>query len=107
MDTLAEIQEQDEAVRDVESKLLDLPQLFNQLIFLDISVLVDAQGDMLDNIETQVSSAVDHVHQGNNALQKAKKLQRNSRKWMCIAIMIVVIIIVVAIIKPRVTKNGV
>jgi len=57
----------------------------------------------------QVSSAVDHVQQGNNALQKAKKLQRNSRKWMCIAIMIlliVVIIIVVAVIKPWVTKKG-
>ncbi|KAL2966804.1 hypothetical protein AAZX31_16G139100 [Glycine max] len=104
MDTLAEIQERHEAVRDVERKLLDLQQ-----IFLDIAVLVDAQGDMLDNIETQVSSAVDHVQQGNNALQKAKKLQRNSRKWMCIAIMIlliVVIIIVVAVIKPWVTKKG-
>ncbi|TKY46174.1 syntaxin 1B/2/3 [Spatholobus suberectus] len=104
MDTLAEIQERHEAVRDVERKLLDLQQ-----IFLDIAVLVDAQGDMLDNIETQVSSAVDHVQQGNNALQKAKNLQRNSRKWMCIAIiilLIVVIIIVVAVIKPWVKKGA-
>ncbi|XP_061357434.1 syntaxin-132-like [Gastrolobium bilobum] len=104
MDTLAEIQERHEAVRDVERKLLDLQQ-----IFMDIAVLVDAQGDMLDNIESQVSSAVDHVQQGNNALQNAKKLQRNSRKWMCIAIiilLIVVIIVVVGVIKPWVNKNG-
>ncbi|KAK7315577.1 hypothetical protein VNO77_34133 [Canavalia gladiata] len=104
LDTLAEIQERHEAVRDVERKLLDLQQ-----IFMDIAVLVDAQGDMLDNIESQVSSAVDHVQQGNNALHKAKKLQKNSRKWMCIAIMIlliVVIIIVVSVIKPWVNKNG-
>ncbi|CAI8595158.1 unnamed protein product [Vicia faba] len=104
MDTLAEIHERHEAVRDVERKLLDLQQ-----IFMDIAVLVDAQGDMLDNIESQVSSAVDHVQQGNNTLQKAKKLQRNSRKWMCIAIMILlifVIIIVVSVIKPWVTKQG-
>ncbi|KAJ1398358.1 Target SNARE coiled-coil-like proteiny domain [Sesbania bispinosa] len=82
MDTLAEIHERHEAVRDMERKLLDLQQ---------------------------VSSAVDHVQQGNNALQKAKKLQRNSRKWMCIAIiilLIVVIIIVVAVIKPWVSKRG-
>ncbi|KAF3442237.1 hypothetical protein FNV43_RR16153 [Rhamnella rubrinervis] len=98
MDTLAEIQERHTAVRDVERKLLDLQQ-----IFLDMAVLVEAQGDMLDNIETQVSSAVDHVQQGNTALQKAKKLQRNSRKWMCIAILIlliIVVIIVVTVIKP-------
>ncbi|KAK6126586.1 hypothetical protein DH2020_039661 [Rehmannia glutinosa] len=56
MDTLAEIQERHDAVRDLEKKLLDLQQ-----IFLDMAVLVDAQGDMLDNIESQVSSAVDHV----------------------------------------------
>ncbi|KAE9612525.1 putative target SNARE coiled-coil domain-containing protein [Lupinus albus] len=79
-------------------------------IFMDIAMLVDAQGDMLNNIETQVSSAVEHVQRGNSTLQKAKKLQRNSRKWMCIAIMIlliIVVIIVVAVIKPWGNKNGV
>ncbi|KAH9728498.1 Syntaxin-132 [Citrus sinensis] len=50
MDTLAEIQERHDAVRDLERKLLELQQ-----IFLDMAVLVDAQGDMLDNIESQVN----------------------------------------------------
>jgi len=104
IDTLAEIQERHDAVRDLEKKLLDLQQ-----IFLDMAVLVDAQGEMLDNIETQVSSAVDHVQSGNTALQKAKKLQKNSRKWMCIAIIIllvIIMIIVVGVIKPWQTKKG-
>ncbi|XP_050370705.1 syntaxin-132 [Argentina anserina] len=104
MDTLAEIQERHDAVRDLEKKLLDLQQ-----IFLDMAVLVDAQGELLDNIETQVSSAVDHVQQGNTALHKAKKLQKNSRKWMCIAILIlliIVVIIVVAVLKPWSSNNG-
>ncbi|URD86211.1 SynN [Musa troglodytarum] len=98
MDTLAEIQERHNTVKDLEKKLLELQQ-----IFLDMAVLVDAQGEMLDNIESQVSSAVDHVQSGTVALQKAKKLQKNSRKWMCIAIIIlllIVVIIVVAVIKP-------
>eukprot|EP00262_Sarcandra_glabra_P019025 TRINITY_DN7016_c0_g1_i1.p1 TRINITY_DN7016_c0_g1~~TRINITY_DN7016_c0_g1_i1.p1 ORF type:complete len:308 (-),score=73.52 TRINITY_DN7016_c0_g1_i1:215-1138(-) len=98
MDTLAEIQERHDAVKEIEKKLLDLQQ-----IFLDMSVLVEAQGDMLDNIESQVSSAVDHVQSGTVALQKAKKLQKSSRKWMCIAIiilLIIVIIIIVAVIQP-------
>ncbi|GAB4857210.1 hypothetical protein Ancab_015118 [Ancistrocladus abbreviatus] len=98
MDTLAEIQERHDAVREVERKLLELQQ-----IFLDMAVLVDAQGDMLDNIESQVSSAVDHVQSGNTALQRAKSLQKNSRKWMCIAIIILLIIvavIVVGVLKP-------
>ncbi|XP_008808593.2 syntaxin-132-like [Phoenix dactylifera] len=98
MDTLAEIQERHDTVRELERKLLELQQ-----IFLDMAVLVEAQGDLLDNIESQVSSAVDHVQSGTVALQKAKKLQKNSRKWMCIAIIIlllIVVIIVVAVIKP-------
>ncbi|KAL3535983.1 hypothetical protein ACH5RR_004444 [Cinchona calisaya] len=104
MDTLAEIQERHDAVRELERKLLELQQ-----IFLDMAVLVDAQGDLLDNIETQVSTAVDHVQSGNTALQKAKTLQKNSRKWMCIAILILLIIvaiIVVGVLKPWQSNKG-
>ncbi|XP_016450554.1 syntaxin-132 [Nicotiana tabacum] len=104
MDTLAEIQERHDAVRELERKLLELQQ-----IFLDMAVLVDAQGDMLDNIESQVSAAVDHVQSGNTALQKAKSLQKNSRKWMCIAIIILLIIvavIVVGVLKPWSSNKG-
>ncbi|CAN1124874.1 Putative syntaxin-131 [Linum perenne] len=104
MDTLAEIQERHDAVRDLEGKLLELQQ-----IFLDMAVLVDAQGDLLDNIETHVSSAVDHVQSGNTALQRAKSYQKSSRKWMCIAIiilLIIVAIIVVGVLKPWTNNKG-
>uniref|UniRef100_A0ACD5UNM0 Uncharacterized protein n=2 Tax=Avena sativa TaxID=4498 RepID=A0ACD5UNM0_AVESA len=98
LDTVAEIQERHDAVRDLERKLLELQQ-----IFLDMAVLVDAQGDMINHIETHVSNATNHISQGVGALQNAKKLQRNSRKWMCYAIillLVVVVIIVVAVIQP-------
>lgn len=49
LDAMAEIQERHEAVKDLETSLVDLHQ-----IFLDMSVLVEAQGEMLDNIEQQV-----------------------------------------------------
>ncbi|XP_019162682.1 PREDICTED: syntaxin-132-like [Ipomoea nil] len=103
VDTLAEIQERHDAVRELESKLLDLQQ-----VFLDMAVLVDVQGDMLNDIESQVSAAVDHVQSGNTALQRAKTLQRKNRKWMCLAVIIlllVVAIIVVCVLKPWTTKK--
>lgn len=53
MDTLAEIQERHEAVKELERSLLDLHQ-----IFLDMAVLVEAQGEMLDNIEAQVQPVI-------------------------------------------------
>ncbi|RLM85234.1 hypothetical protein C2845_PM04G03030 [Panicum miliaceum] len=98
LDTVAEIQERHDAVRDLERKLLELQQ-----IFMDMAVLVEAQGDMINNIETHVSNATNHIQQGVSALQNAKKLQKNSRKWMCYAIIIllvIVVIIVVAVIQP-------
>ncbi len=48
LDTVQEIQERHSAVKDLERQLLGLHQ-----IFLDMAVLVEAQGEMLDNIETQ------------------------------------------------------
>ncbi|KAK9155827.1 hypothetical protein Sjap_003307 [Stephania japonica] len=98
LDTLKEIQERHDAVKEIEKKLLDLHQ-----IFLDMAVLVEAQGDLLDNIEVQVTNAVDHVHSGNDALRTAKSLQRKSRKCMMIAItilLIIAIITVLSILKP-------
>lgn len=49
MDTLAEIRERRDAVVELEKSLTELHQ-----IFLDMAVLVEAQGEMIDNIEAQV-----------------------------------------------------
>ncbi|KAJ8471718.1 hypothetical protein OPV22_026061 [Ensete ventricosum] len=100
MDTLAEIHERHNTVKDLERKLLELQQ-----IFVDMAVLVDAQGEILDNIESQVSSAVDHVQSGTVILQKAKKLQKNSRKWMCIAIIILLLIVVIIVVAVPLTPS--
>ena len=51
MDTLAEINERHEAVKELEKSLMELHQ-----VFLDMAVLVEAQGEMLDNIEQQVAA---------------------------------------------------
>nr|KAJ0190534.1 hypothetical protein LSAT_V11C800441160 [Lactuca sativa] len=104
LNTLEEIQERHDAVREIEKKLLDLHQ-----IYLDMAVLVEAQGDLLDNIESQVTNAVDHVQSGTTALQTAKKLQKKSRKCMCIAIillLIIIAIVVVGVIQPWKSGKG-
>ncbi|KAI3791635.1 hypothetical protein L2E82_05494 [Cichorium intybus] len=93
LDTLAEIQERHDAVIEVERKILDLQQIFS-----DFAILVDSQGEILDNIETHVSSAVDHVESGNRTLEKAKKLQKKSRKWMCFSIIVLLLIVAIALI---------
>ncbi len=116
LDTVQEIQERHSAVKDLERQLLGLHQ-----IFLDMAVLVEAQGEMLDNIETQartnpecsqaqlltsstqVAKANEYVNQGNKALTSAKELQKDTRKWMCCAMMLLLsicLIVVLAVVKP-------
>ncbi len=95
---MQEIQERHSAVRELERQLLGLHQ-----IFLDMAVLVEAQGEMLDNIETQVAKANEYVNQGNKALTSAKELQKDTRKWMCCAMALLLsicLIVVLAVVKP-------
>eukprot|EP00879_Flechtneria_rotunda_P016132 GHRR01016876.1.p1 GENE.GHRR01016876.1~~GHRR01016876.1.p1 ORF type:complete len:209 (+),score=73.35 GHRR01016876.1:1027-1653(+) len=93
LDTLAEIQERNRAVKDLEASLLELHQ-----IFLDMAVLVEAQGEMLDNIEKQVARAVDYVGGGTKALVEAKTLQKSKRKWCFCAIITLFIIITIVVL---------
>lgn len=98
LDTLAEIQERHRAIKDLEQSLLELHQ-----IFLDMAVLVEAQGEMLDNIEKQVARSVDFVKTGTKDLQTAKQLQKSRRKWMCcglVVVLIVIAVIVIVIVRP-------
>ncbi|XP_071710249.1 syntaxin-132-like [Rutidosis leptorrhynchoides] len=102
--TIAEIQERHDAVIEVERKLLELQQIFQ-----DFAILVDTLGEKLDNIETNVLAAVDDVQNGNKELQIAKKQQKSSRKWMCLSILILLIviaIILVAVLKPWQSIKG-
>ncbi|XP_066394927.1 syntaxin-132-like isoform X2 [Miscanthus floridulus] len=74
-----------------------------QQIFADMAVLVDAQGEVLDDIENQVQNAVNHVVTGTEALREAKSYRKKSRKCMMIAIsilLVIVIIVVLSILKP-------
>mmetsp|Transcript_1754 Transcript_1754/g.6114 ORF Transcript_1754/g.6114 Transcript_1754/m.6114 type:complete len:321 (-) Transcript_1754:141-1103(-) len=93
LDTVAEIQERHEAIRDMERRLLELHQ-----IFLDMSVLVESQGVMLDNIEAQVHKSVEYVGRGIKELRTAKQIQQNTRKYMCCVIIILLIIICVTVV---------
>ncbi|GJP60332.1 hypothetical protein CLOP_g17536 [Closterium sp. NIES-67] len=98
MDTLAEIQERHSAVQDIEKQLLELHQ-----IFMDMAVLVESQGELLDNIEVQVGQAVDHVQHGTKQLVEARKTQLNTRKWICcgvILVIVIIIVIVIVVVKP-------
>ncbi|KAL3675100.1 hypothetical protein R1sor_025048 [Riccia sorocarpa] len=100
IETIKEIQERHDGVKEIERSLLELHQ-----IFLDLAVLVESQGSMLDTIESQVNRAQSYVEGAKQHLVVAKQHQKSTRKWTCIAIIIVLIIILVIVI-PIATRQS-
>ncbi|KAF9593721.1 hypothetical protein IFM89_024725 [Coptis chinensis] len=87
----------------MEKSLLELHQ-----VFLDMAVLVEVQGEQLDDIESQVGRASSFVNRGTEQLTTARRHQKSTRKWTCIGIIIllIVILIIVLPIVLRNTRNG-
>ncbi|GJW15738.1 syntaxin-124-like protein [Tanacetum coccineum] len=92
MDTISEIQERHDAVKDIEKNLIELHQ-----IFLDMEALVEAQGQQLNDIESHVVHASSFVHRGTEQLVEAWEYKKSSRKCTCIAIALILVLIIVAL----------
>lgn len=104
LDTINEIQERHDAVKDIEKSLNELHQ-----VFLDMAVLVEHQGAQLDDIEGNVKRANSLVRSGADRLVKARFYQKNTRKWTCYAILLLLIIVVLVVlftVKPWESNGG-
>ncbi|XP_043688239.1 syntaxin-related protein KNOLLE [Telopea speciosissima] len=93
IETVVEIQDRHDAAKEIERSLLELHQ-----VFLDMAVMVEAQGEQMDDIEHHVMNAAHYVKDGTHNLRTAKDYQRSSRKWMCLGIILLLILILVVVI---------
>ncbi|KNA12832.1 hypothetical protein SOVF_122350, partial [Spinacia oleracea] len=75
VETVIEIQSRHDAAKEIERSLLELHQ-----VFLDMAVMVEAQGEQMDNIEHHVINASHYVQDGSKNLKQAKGYQRSSRR---------------------------
>jgi len=98
------------AVADIEDKYKDIIKLEKSVqivhqMFIDMQMLVHAQGEMLDNIEINVGEAKNYVAKANVQLAKAKKSHQTYKKYKCcILITLMIIIAAVVLIPILVTK---
>lgn len=92
-ETIREIHDRHDAVKDIQKNLLELHQ-----IFMDMAVLVEAHREQLNNIEQQVNKASSFVQRGTGQLEIAKRHQRNKRKWMCICVILLIILILIILL---------
>uniref|UniRef100_A0A8C7CPU8 Syntaxin-12 n=1 Tax=Oncorhynchus kisutch TaxID=8019 RepID=A0A8C7CPU8_ONCKI len=97
---LALIKERETNIRQLESDILDVNQIFK-----DLAVMIHDQGEMIDSIEANVESAEVHVDRGTEKLQRAAYFQQKSRKKMCIlAVVLSIVLTILGIIIWQATQ---
>jgi len=80
---LQQLTQRSKEIKELEADILTLHQLF-----LDLSLLVNEQGHMIDSIEHHVNKSVEHSAAGVRELVMAEKHSKQGRKACCIAIVI-------------------
>jgi t-SNARE complex subunit (syntaxin) len=87
---IEDMQDRHNDIMVLEKSILELHQLF-----VDMSLLVEQQGDMINTIESQVEQAADYTGQAVVELRSAVQHQKNARKkrW-CIIILLLILIAV-------------
>ncbi|KAI0515528.1 hypothetical protein KFK09_008193 [Dendrobium nobile] len=98
LEALSEIQERHDAVKEIEKSLMDLHQ-----VFLDMAVVVEAQGMQINDIESHVAHASSFVRRGTVELQESKVYQKSSRKWYCLAFLLGTVLLVVLLAPVLIT----
>lgn len=78
---LEDIQNRHRDVVRIEKSILELQQLF-----VDMAVLVAAQGEMVDQIAIHINDTVNDTEKGVEALKNAIDLQKKTRKVYLILI---------------------
>ncbi|XP_023598972.1 syntaxin-3 [Trichechus manatus latirostris] len=87
-----------QALSEIEGRHKDIVRLESSIkelhdMFMDIAMLVENQGEMLDNIELNVMHTVDHVEKARDETKKAVKYQSQARKKLIIIIVVVVVLL--------------
>eukprot|EP00123_Amoebidium_parasiticum_P007159 comp17925_c1_seq1/m.18209 comp17925_c1_seq1/g.18209 ORF comp17925_c1_seq1/g.18209 comp17925_c1_seq1/m.18209 type:complete len:302 (-) comp17925_c1_seq1:578-1483(-) len=91
-----------QALEDIQDRHKDIVKLEKSIkelheLFLDMAMMVNKQGEMIDRIEIQVAAGADYVEEAVVELQEAVKLQSLARKKQLTILAIVLIIVAVAI----------
>jgi len=78
-------------VRYIEKSIQELHQLYE-----DVSLIITSQGDIVDNIESNIITSQIHVKNAVLNLNEAMQKKKSSRKKMCCLLVILLLILIAA-----------
>ncbi|CAG2185701.1 syntaxin-like isoform X2 [Mytilus edulis] len=103
-DIIMETQQAKQTLADIEARHNDIIKLENSIrelhdMFMDMAMLVEQQGEMIDRIEYNVEQAVDYIETAKMDTKKAVKYQSKARrKLIMIIVCVIVLLAIIALI---------
>jgi len=88
--TLADIEARHKDILKLEQSIKELHDMF-----MDMAMLVESQGEMIDRIEFNIQQSVDFITTANADTKKAIKFQQEARRKKLIMIFCVTVIIII------------
>ncbi|XP_018587277.1 syntaxin-2 isoform X2 [Scleropages formosus] len=105
-DIISDSQITRQALNEIESRHKDIIRLENSIkelheMFTDMAMLVETQGEMINNIEKNVTNAVDYVERAKEQTTKAVRYQKKARRKqiflaICLVVSVIILVIVLA-----------
>ncbi|XP_072029101.1 syntaxin-like isoform X3 [Amphiura filiformis] len=102
---IMDTQQAKQTLRDIEARHNDIIKLENSIrelhdMFMDMAMLVESQGEMIDRIEFNVEQSVDYVETAKMDTKKAVKYQSKARRkkiiiLICCGVLIAIIVIII------------
>ena len=90
---VADLEERHKDIKNLEKSILQVHNLI-----IDLSKLVQLQGEMIDNIDVNIQKAKNYVQKGEKNLNKAKENMKKARKKKCIILIIAIVILLIVVI---------
>ncbi|KAG4073430.1 hypothetical protein HA402_000654 [Bradysia odoriphaga] len=104
---IMETQQAKQTLADIEARHADIIKLENSIrelhdMFMDMAMLVESQGEMIDRIEYHVEHAMDYVQTATQDTKKALKYQSKARRkkiliGICLLVTLIVLIILLVV----------
>lgn len=104
---IMETQQAKQTLADIEARHADIIKLENSIrelhdMFMDMAMLVESQGEMIDRIEYHVEHAMDYVQTATQDTKKALKYQSKARRKkvmiaVCLSITLLIVIIIILV----------
>lgn len=92
-DTEELVNQRDEEITRIAKSIEELAAIFKEL-----AVLVIDQGTILDRIDYNMETAVEHAKEGVKQLTAAEENQKNAMPFRCIIVLVLLIILMIGIL---------